>query len=281
MININKYIEIMAFLKQTIRIHNVLTKRQVLSNPKLSLMILPPNGVTRTMVTYDKSCKITKYPSVLVFRHIKDLFGVQKYYSSSSIACWNCGYTSAELEDFCNECTVIQPIKEESNYFDILRIKKGFNISNKHLTRDFRMLQGKYHPDRFTLKSPREQELAADHSSMINKAYRTLLHPVERAEYLLQLAGLPLEEGDIDLDPEFLMDIMEVNEELEEAEDKEAVQEIGSKNQEILDGLLQEADAAFGNENMVEARNVVAKIKYYNNIYEKVKAYERKHGILD
>lgn len=281
MINANKYIEIMALLKQTFRIHNSLSKRNVLSNPKLSLLILSTKSITRSMITYDKFCKITKFPSVLEFQQINGLFGVQKYSCSSSVACWNCGHTSAELKDFCDECAVIQPIKKESNYFDILRITKGFNIRSKHLTRDFRMLQGKYHPDRFTLKSPREQELAADHSSMINKAYRTLLHPVERAEYLLQLAGLPLEEGDIDLDPEFLMDIMEVNEELEEAEDKEAVQEIGRKNQEMLDGLLQEADSAFENNNMIEARNVVAKIKYYDNIYNKVRDYERKHGILD
>lgn len=271
----------MALLKQTFRIHNALSKRLVLSNPKLSLLNLPTKFVTRTVVSYDKSYKIPICTSILFFQHNKGVFGVQEYSSTSSTACWNCGHKSSELKDFCNECGVIQPIREGSNYFDILRIMKGFNINSKHLTKDFRMLQGKYHPDRFTLKSPREQELAADHSSMINKAYRTLLHPVERAEYLLQLAGLPLEEGDIDLDPEFLMDIMEVNEELEEAEDKEAVQEIGIKNQEMLDGLLQEADSAFENENMVEARNVVAKIKYYDNIYNKVKDYERKHGILD
>lgn len=271
----------MALLKQTFRIQNALSKRHILSNLKLSLSIFPNKDFRRTMVTYDKYYKITKFPSDSVFLHIKGLFGVQKYYSSSGVACWNCGHISTELNYFCNKCTVIQPIREESNYFDILGIRKAFNIGSKQLTRDFRILQGKYHPDKFTLKSDREQELAADHSSMINKAYRTLLHPVERAEYLLQLAGLPLEEGDIDLDPEFLMDIMEVNEELEEAEDKEAVQEIGQKNKEILDGLLQEADCAFQNENIYEARNVVAKIKYYDNIYNKVKAYERRHGILD
>lgn len=40
------------------------------------------------------------------------------------------------------------------------------------------------------------------------------------------------------MDPEFLMEIMEVNEELAEADDKETVQEIGQKNQRILDNLL-------------------------------------------
>jgi len=269
----------MALLKRSFCIHTILSKRHVVCHPKKqpSFLILPTQSVSRTVVTYNKP----KQTSVLDFRQNKCYFGVQKYSSSTSVPCWNCSHTSENLQDFCNECKVIQLVKEESSYFDILRIEKSFNIDRKHLTKDFRKLQSIYHPDKYTLKSPREQEIAADHSSMINKAYRTLLHPVERAEYLLELAGLPLEEGHIDLDPEFLINVMEVNEELEEAEDKEAVQEIGEKNQQILDGLLQEVDTAFENENVVEARHVVAKIKYYDNIYNKIKAYERKHGILD
>ncbi|ROT76973.1 putative iron-sulfur cluster co-chaperone protein HscB, mitochondrial-like [Penaeus vannamei] len=154
-------------------------------------------------------------------------------------------------------------------------------METKQLSKTFRLLQAQFHPDRFTLKSEREQQYAADHSSQINKAYRCLLHPVERALYLLELAGQPLHEGQIDMDPEFLMEIMEVNEELAEADDKETVQEIGQKNQRILDNLLQEADTAFSNEDINTARQVVAKIKYYNNIYEKVRDYERSHGIID
>ncbi|CAL4125777.1 unnamed protein product [Meganyctiphanes norvegica] len=271
----------MAQLKCSLRIHNVLSKAKISYPKQKSFLIFPAKNFVRSVVAYSNSYKLHKYQSVLDIRHINSFFGVQRYYSSSSLPCWNCGHISENLQNFCNECTVIQPIKEDINYFDILGIKKAFNINSKFLTKDFRKLQSIYHPDKFGLKSPHEQELAADHSSMINKAYRTVLHPVERAEYLLQLAGLPLEEGHIDMDPEFLMDIMEVNEELEEAQDKDDVQEIGRKNQQILDGLLQEADSYFENENIVEARGVVAKIKYYDNIYNKIKAYERKHGILD
>lgn len=42
-----------------------------------------------------------------------------------------------------------------------------------------------------------------------------------------------------------------------------------------------EADAAFSCNDIEKARTVVAKIKYYNNIYEKVKSFEREHGIVD
>ncbi|XP_064108253.1 iron-sulfur cluster co-chaperone protein HscB-like isoform X2 [Macrobrachium nipponense] len=126
-----------------------------------------------------------------------------------------------------------------------------------------------------------EKQYALEHSSIINKAYHCLLNPVERALYLLDLAGQPLHEGQIDLDPEFLMEIMEVNEELAEATNKESVADIGLKNQKILDGLLMEADDAFSRNDIQTARSVVAKVKYYHNIYLKVKDYERQHGIVD
>lgn len=40
------------------------------------------------------------------------------------------------------------------------------------------------------------------------------------------------------MDPVFLMEIMEINEELAEANDKDSVQAIGKRNQRVLDDLL-------------------------------------------
>lgn len=42
-----------------------------------------------------------------------------------------------------------------------------------------------------------------------------------------------------------------------------------------------EADAAFSSNDINKARVVVAKIKYYNSIYERVKALEREYGIVE
>ncbi|XP_042866683.1 iron-sulfur cluster co-chaperone protein HscB-like [Penaeus japonicus] len=202
--------------------------------------------------------------------------------TSIRLICWNClKDLTSSYASHCGACKALQPADSKRNHFEVMGVEKRFGLDTKQLTRTFRLLQAQVHPDKFSLKSEREQQYAADHSSQINKAYRCLLHPVERALYLLELAGQPLHEGQIDMDPEFLMEIMEVNEELAEAEDKEMVQEIGQKNQRILDGLLKEADTAFSNEDISTARQVVAKIKYYNNIYEKVRDYERSHGIID
>lgn len=41
-----------------------------------------------------------------------------------------------------------------------------------------------------------------------------LSKPVARAEYMLHLSGQSIEESDIQLDSEFLMEMMDINEEL-------------------------------------------------------------------
>lgn len=49
---------------------------------------------------------------------------------------------------------------------------------------------------------------------MMNKAYKTLQSPLERGEYLLSLHGMFLPEDNTISDSEFLMEMMEKNEEV-------------------------------------------------------------------
>src|SRR5258706_12262142 len=69
-----------------------------------------------------------------------------------------------------------------------------------------------------------KQQLAADQSSLLNKAFETLKDPLKRAEYLLTLRGHPINEEDTlhaQQQQELLMDVMEVRQKLEEAEGDE------------------------------------------------------------
>lgn len=59
-----------------------------------------------------------------------------------------------------------------------------------------------------------EQEYADRQSTLVNKAYDALLKPVPRALYLMKLNGISLEELDVQLDEEFLLDVMDINEEI-------------------------------------------------------------------
>jgi len=126
---------------------------------------------------------------------LKDLSSsvlVNKYFSSyicDPQNCWNCGqkYTT---QLFCSNCSSILPLHPQTNYFHIFNLEcQTFDIQSKILQKSFTQLQRKLHPDKFTLKSNKEQEISADLSAFVNKAYVTLTKPISKAVYMLKLKG--------------------------------------------------------------------------------------------
>ncbi len=105
-----------------------------------------------------------------------------------------------------------------SNYFELFGLAVGYQIDREQLADRYRELQRHYHPDRYASHSEQERRLALQRSSLLNEANRVLLDPVARARYLLELSGVewPLESQTI-RDPEFLMEQMELREELEQS----------------------------------------------------------------
>lgn len=81
----------------------------------------------------------------------------------------------------------------------------------------------------------REKDLSESLSSLVNKAYSTLLNPLDRGIYMLKLHNVSIPEETTSLGPEFLMEIMELNEEIEEAFDnKEKALELLNKNRSTV-----------------------------------------------
>lgn len=117
------------------------------------------------------------------------------------------------------------------NYFEVLEIPRSFFPDEALMRKKFLELSRSYHPDFFVKKSEEEQEKALQMSALLNKAYRTLGKKDERIGYLLRLEGVIGEEEKMGADPAFLMEMMEVNEELEEIGrgDDAAVAAMGKK----------------------------------------------------
>ena len=120
-----------------------------------------------------------------------------------------------------------------------------------------------------------EREFSLQQSSTVNKAYSTLQKPLSRGLYLLELHGQSVEESDTHIDPQFLMEIMEINEELADADTLEAIEDIGATNQKVLDELTNHLSEAFKSEDISKAKELLGRLKYYANIDEKVKDLQR------
>ena len=101
-------------------------------------------------------------------------------------------------------------------YFALLDLPKSMSIDAKRLDEHYKQLQRDYHPDRFVNASEQDRRLSMQATSLINQARQTLLNPLSRAVYLLQLEGCDLDsETDTRMSGEFLMAQMELREALE------------------------------------------------------------------
>lgn len=98
------------------------------------------------------------------------------------------------------------------NYFELYNIPITLQPDQEVIKAKFYELSRKYHPDFYTQASEEEQAEMLETSSMVNMAYKVFIHPDETIKYVLQLKGLLEEEEKYQLSPDFLMEVLELNE---------------------------------------------------------------------
>ncbi|MEH6397309.1 co-chaperone HscB [Pseudoalteromonas sp.] len=102
-------------------------------------------------------------------------------------------------------------------YFELFAIPVDYNVDLATVNKNYLELQRAVHPDRHANASSRDKLLAVQNTAEINDALQTLKHPVKRAEYMLSELGVDIRAEQQTLqDPLFLMQQMELREELEE-----------------------------------------------------------------
>ncbi|KAF2675055.1 Co-chaperone Hsc20 [Microthyrium microscopicum] len=150
-----------------------------------------------------------------------------------------------------------------------------FTIDQAALKRDFIRLQAVAHPDRH----PAERRRAAERlSAQINTAFKTLSSPLRRAEYILDLRGArdsADEErvvGDGEGDQETLMEVMEAQQEAEEAaDDEEMIREMRRQNDTRMGEVIGQLDDAFEKDDLVRAKKEAVKLSYWDGLEERLR----------
>jgi len=115
------------------------------------------------------------------------------------------------------------------NHFELFEIPISLNPDKEQVKQKFYSLSRKYHPDFYTQENEFEQSEALEKSSQVNKAFKVFQNPDETIKYVLQLKGLLEEEEKYSLPPDFLMEMMEFNEQMMDAkmeQDSEAIAKI-------------------------------------------------------
>ncbi len=154
------------------------------------------------------------------------------------------------------------------NYFELFELPITINIDMGKLSQKYFELQKKYHPDFFTRGTELEQEEALEMSTRLNQALKILKNKGETIKYILQLKGLLAENEKYQLPPIFLMEMMELNEDLS----NDAISQI----KELTKKLYSEVESVINNYNELSTTTAdLLKLKEY---YFKEKYLQR---ILD
>lgn len=104
-----------------------------------------------------------------------------------------------------------------SDAFGLLGLPARFDLDPKVIEQAFFDRSKELHPDRFASAPAAERVAALSKSRALNDAYQILKKPVARAEYLLAQAGVKIGDNERIADAAFLMQILEMREELAEA----------------------------------------------------------------
>ena len=131
------------------------------------------------------------------------------------------------------------------NYFSLLGLPVSFAVDKETLTTNYHDIQKSIHPDKFANATDRERRLSVQKAAQINDALQTLKNPLQRSIYLLSLYGIELGENNNSIDPAFLMEQMELRENLSQVNDKDdplgeldtILDDVKSRINKIISGL--------------------------------------------
>lgn len=106
---------------------------------------------------------------------------------------------------------------DDATPFDLLGVPASYTVDVKQLRKRLSSISRDIHPDFFGAAAPELRELAERNSARVNKAFEILSDDVERADWLVKSLGGPDEQAERAMPREFLMEVLEWNETLEEA----------------------------------------------------------------
>lgn len=146
-------------------------------------------------------------------------------------ACDACG-AALELPLACAACGAVQEPARELGPFEVFGLTPAWAVDRGELRKRLLAASRRVHPDYFGT-DPDARRRAEAATALLNGAYAVLEDDYRRADWLQRSLGGPDENAERQMPQEFLMEVLEWNEALEEARDAPA----GSPARAALDRL--------------------------------------------
>ena len=168
----------------------------------------------------------------------------------------------------------IQNIK--MNYFELFGLPIGFQVDTKQLRTAFMDIQRASHPDKFTQSNEFEKDEALEKSAIANKAFTLLQNPAAILPYVLEIKGFLEAEEKYALSPDFLMEMMELNEAWMDADNETAKEQVLTKVKNIENEIFSPIKTyletssvdTISQEGMLQIKEYYYKKKYLDRILE-------------
>jgi molecular chaperone HscB len=167
------------------------------------------------------------------------------------------------------------------NYFELFEIPVKLKVERSSLPDKYFELSRKYHPDYFANADKKKQAEVLEISSSLNKAMKTFQDPDETIKYVLQLKGLLEDEEKYELPPEFLMEVLEINEQLMDLEGdagpiiRERINELETDIYEPVKQIVEKyQEGITSEEELLQVKEYYYKKKYLDRIKKKIASSE-------
>ena len=164
------------------------------------------------------------------------------------------------------------------NHFELFGLPVTFDVDIDDLASRYREMQRSVHPDRFANASDQDRRLSLQMTALINEAFQTLKDPVRRGRYLLGLRGVDLgDETDTAMDPAFLMEQMELREQLDEVRQADNPHKLLAELANRIEQRMHDSIENFRNvltegtpEADRKARNVVREMQFLEKMRQEI-----------
>lgn len=185
-------------------------------------------------------------------------------FTSRLISCSSCRNEVTKSGE-CNFCQVLTKKLSSPTYFTLLNTTSKYKINEQELKKKFLQLQQQWHPDRYSQASKEEMKQAELKSMELNNAYQVLKDPLARSHYLLSLVQKDITESTQFDDNEFLMEVMEIQEEIQEANSVELEDHIW-ENKKRIDQCVKILGELFDKKLYSDAQKEAIKLNYWYTI---------------
>lgn len=164
------------------------------------------------------------------------------------------------------------------NYFELFELPQQYEIDLADLNARYRKLQQQFHPDRYASASAQERRMAMELTASINEGLRILKDPVSRGRYLLELSGTPMnDETDTVMEPAFLMEQMELREQLDAVRDADnktsALLAVSDVVEQAYAGRVKQLAAEFTGDTH-KARNIIRELQFLQKLKKQIEDME-------